>query len=542
MARKIIALLLVAIMALSLSLTASAFADDELVDGKFTETKHITVEVYDRGNDGGSDPTNNMYTEYIKKGMLEDHNVEVEFVKVPRWTEVEEINNLLAGQTAPDICLTYSYPTIQTYADMGGVMDLSELLEEYKDVTPNLWAWLGETNIYWDKDPVDGTIWAIEGKRNDVKRIVTFVRQDWLDALGLAAPTTTEEFEAMLHAFKDRAAELPVDDASKVVPFSVSYDIGWRCAPIIESFMDPQISDKEYYINGFDDRKITENGAKEAIRLVNKWYNDGLIWQNFALYGKGDTTEDDNIKAGYVGAFCHNWDYAYRDGANGISASLVRNVGENAKFVAIDPFNDANGTHTKYLYSCAGDRKIFFPVTNDEPLASLLYLDWISDPAHIEYLQIGDEGVTHEKLDGGAVKILAATGDAIMNSGNNIDLTITCNGLKLADEQASIMSQAYGYAECDPDVVAIAIQTAMVDGIIPKNVNVGAIEAEANVGDTLSSKRDQAYDQAVVAAADQFDAVWDEFYNDYLASGAQDIIDERAEKWAQYFGDADMLP
>lgn len=540
MARKIIALLLVAIMALSL--TASAFADDELVDGKFTETKHITVEVYDRGNDGGSDPTNNMYTEYIKKGMLEDHNVEVEFVKVPRWTEVEEINNLLAGQTAPDICLTYSYPTIQTYADMGGVMDLSELLEEYKDVTPNLWAWLGETNIYWDKDPVDGTIWAIEGKRNDVKRIVTFVRQDWLDALGLAAPTTTEEFEAMLHAFKDRAAELPVDDASKVVPFSVSYDIGWRCAPIIESFMDPQISDKEYYINGFDDRKITENGAKEAIRLVNKWYNDGLIWQNFALYGKGDTTEDDNIKAGYVGAFCHNWDYAYRDGANGISASLVRNVGENAKFVAIDPFNDANGTHTKYLYSCAGDRKIFFPLTNDEPLASLLYLDWISDPAHIEYLQIGDEGVTHEKLDGGAVKILAATGDAIMNSGNNIDLTITCNGLKLADEQASIMSQAYGYAECDPDVVAIAIQTAMVDGIIPKNVNVGAIEAEANVGDTLSSKRDQAYDQAVVAAADQFDAVWDEFYNDYLASGAQDIIDERAEKWAQYFGDADMLP
>lgn len=540
MARKIIALLLVAIMALSL--TASAFADDELVDGKFTETKHITVEVYDRGNDGGSDPTNNMYTEYIKKGMLEDHNVEVEFVKVPRWTEVEEINNLLAGQTAPDICLTYSYPTIQTYADMGGVMDLSELLEEYKDVTPNLWAWLGETNIYWDKDPVDGTIWAIEGKRNDVKRIVTFVRQDWLDALGLAAPTTTEEFEAMLHAFKDRAAELPVDDASKVVPFSVSYDIGWRCAPIIESFMDPQISDREYYINGFDDRKITENGAKEAIRLVNKWYNDGLIWQNFALYGSGDTTEDDNIKAGYVGAFCHNWDYAYRDGANGISASLVRNVGENAKFVAIDPFNDANGTHTKYLYSCAGDRKIFFPVTNDEPLASLLYLDWISDPAHIEYLQIGDEGVTHEKLDGGAVKILAATGDAIMNSGNNIDLTITCNGLKLADEQASIMSQAYGYAECDPDVVAIAIQTAMVDGIIPKNVNVGAIEAEANVGDTLSSKRDQAYDQAVVAAADQFDAVWDEFYNDYLASGAQDIIDERAEKWAQYFGDADMLP
>ena len=540
MARKLTALLLAVIMVLSFCAFASA--DDEIVDGKFTTTRHITVEVYDRGNDGGSDPTNNMYTEYIKKGMLEDHNVEVEFVKVPRWTETEEINNLLAGQTAPDVCLTYSYPTILTYADMGGVQDLSALIEENKDLTPNLWAWLGETNIYWDKDPVDGTIWAIEGKRNDVKRIVTFIRQDWLDALGLEMPTTTEELEAVLYAFQERAAELPVDDASKVIPFSTSYDVGWRCAPIIESFMDPEISEKEYYVNGFDDRKITQNGAKEAIRLVNKWYNDGLVWKNFALYGSGDTTEDDMIKAGYVGVFCHNWDYAFRDAANSINANLIRNVGENAKFVACDPFTDSKGTHTKYLYSCAGDRKIFFPATNDEPLASLLYLDWISDPAHIEYLQIGDEGVTHEKLEGGAIKTIGATGDAIMNSGNNIDLTITCNGLKLADEEATMMSQAYGYAECDPEVVAGAIRVAMIDGVITKNVNVGAIEAEASVGDTLSSKRDQAYDQAVVAAAEDFDAVWDEFYGDYLASGAQDIIDERTEKWEQFFGDALFQP
>lgn len=116
-----------------------AAATGELVDGKFAETRHITVEVYDRGNDGGSDPTNNMYTEYIKKGMLEDHNVEVEFVKVPRWTEVEEVNNLLAAGTAPDICVTYSYPTILTYADMGGVLDLSGYVEDYRSELTNLW-------------------------------------------------------------------------------------------------------------------------------------------------------------------------------------------------------------------------------------------------------------------------------------------------------------------------------------------------------------------------------------------------------------------
>lgn len=92
----------------------------EVVDGRFVETRQISVEVYDRGNDGGSDPTNNMYTQWIKDQMLELHNVEVEFVKVPRWTEVDEINNLLASGDAPDICLTYDFATIQTYANMGG--------------------------------------------------------------------------------------------------------------------------------------------------------------------------------------------------------------------------------------------------------------------------------------------------------------------------------------------------------------------------------------------------------------------------------------
>ena len=539
MAKKLVALLLAVAMVMSFALVGHA--EDEIVDGKFTTTRHITVEVYDRGNDGGSDPTNNMYTEYIKKGMLEDHNVEVEFVKVPRWTEVEEINNLLAAQKAPDICVTYSYPTIQTYADMGGVMDLSTLLEENKDLAPNLWGWLQENNIYWDRDPVDGTIWAIEARLATSNRVLTFVRQDWLDALGIAAPTTTEEFEAMLYAFKERASELPVDDASKVVPYSVSYDVGWRAATLIESFLDPNISDREYYINGFDDRKITQNGTKEAVRLLNKWYNDGLMWNNFALYGSGDTTEDDNMKAGYVGVFTHNWDYPFRNGVDSINANLARNVGPDAKYVAIDPFTSSDGSHTKFVPGPV-DRKVFFPLTNDEPLACLLYLDWISDPEHIEYLQIGDEGVTHKVLESGAIQTMAATGDAIMNSGMNIDYTITCNGLKLADPEKTQLSKAYNYAEIDPEIVAQADTYAQTDLHFIKNVNVGAIEAEAGIGDTLSSKRDQIFDQAVVAAPDQFDAVWDEFMEDYLSSGGQDIIDERTEKWEEFFGDAEMLP
>ena len=48
MAKKLVALLLAVAMVMSFALVAHA--EDELVDGKFTTTRHITVEVYDRGN------------------------------------------------------------------------------------------------------------------------------------------------------------------------------------------------------------------------------------------------------------------------------------------------------------------------------------------------------------------------------------------------------------------------------------------------------------------------------------------------------------
>ncbi|MCR5100066.1 MAG: extracellular solute-binding protein [Butyrivibrio sp.] len=521
--------------------TAEAGTSSELVDGKFAETRHITVEVYDRGNDGGSDPTNNMYTKYIQDQMLEQHNVEVEFVKVPRWTEVDEINNLLAAQTAPDVCVTYSYATIQTYADMGGVMDLSTYVNDYKGDLPNLWDWLGESNINWDKDPNTGSIWALEARLANQNRINTFIRKDWLDTLGLEEPTTKEEFYNVLVAFKENADTLLGSDADKMVPYSVSYDVGWRAATLIESFMDPEITEKEYYINGFDDRKLTENGTKDAIQLLNKWYNEGLLWNDFAVYSSGDTTEDDMMKAGYVGAFTHNWDYPYRNGEDSIQANLQRLVGEDASYVAIDPFEDSNGTHTKWI-SGPIDRKIFFPVTNDEPLASLLYLDFISDPETIQYLQIGDEGVTHTVADNGAIQIIAAEGDAIQNSGMNIDYTITCNGLHLTDDELTTLSLAYSYAEVDPELVIRADEIAKTDTREIGNVQVGAIASETGVGEALSSKRDQVYDTAVSAAVDAFESTWESGMADYLASGGQAIIDERTTAWEAAYGDATELP
>lgn len=515
--------------------------EGEIENGKFLETKKITVEVYDRGNDGGSHPEDNFFTDYIKEGVLRDHNIEVTFVPVPRWTEVEQLNNLLAANNAPDICLTYDYSTIKTYAQMGGVTNLKDDIENYKDALPNLWGWLGENNIYWDKDPETGDLWAIEGKLANNTRINTFVRQDWLDTLGMEVPNSTEEFEKMLVAFRDNADKLLGDEADKMIPFSISFDIGWRADHILASFVDPEISTRERFIKGFDDRRFLYPGVEEGVELLNKWYNDNLIWKDFALYGAGDTTEDNLMKAGYVGAFMHNWDYPYRNADDSINNNLKRLVGEDAGYVSIDPFKNSKGEPMKFLPGPV-DRKIFFPATNDEVLASLLYLDWITKFENREFLQIGVPDINHKVHEDGAIENIPATGDHIMNSPLNIDYTMTINGLDLGDEDLTTRSIAFSYPGVKAEVIADAYENSTRGGIIGQNINVGDITSETGMGPALSEKRDVVLNQAVVAKPEDFKQVFDAGMQDYLASGGQAIMDERAEKWEAMYGDATELP
>lgn len=532
--RLVGSLIIVTLLAVSSFGILSSAADPEIVNGRFVETRYITVEVYDRSNPGGSPPEDNFYTDFIKEGMLRDHNVVVEFVPVPRWTEVEVLNNLLAAGDAPDICVTYDYPTIQTYANMGGVLDMAPYLEKYKDLIPDLWDWLGEQNLYWNQDPITGTVWAIEARLAHNTRINTFVREDWLNKLGIPEPTTLEEFEQMLYAFRDNAELLLGKDADKMIPYSTSFDVGWRNNYLLTSFVPNDITDKDIYVYGFDDRHLLLPGYKEGVRKLNEWYNAGLIWKDFPLYGAGDRTEDNLIKAGYVGAFQHNWDYPYRDGEEGIHNTLRRMVGEDAVFIAVDPFQNDAGLYRKYLPAPI-DRKVFFPSTNDEPLASLLYLNWITKFENRRFLQIGQEGVTHEVLEDGTIKTIAATGDKIMNSPNNIDYTITINGLELGDPELTSRSLALGYAGVDKRFIEKAYMLTNRDARYEKNVQVGDIVAEQGMGPALKEKRDTLLAQAVVAKPEDFDAVWDRGFQDYLNSGGQAIINERRAKYEQFY-------
>ena len=57
------------------------------------------------------------------------------------------------------------------------------------------------------------------------------------------------------------------------------------------------------------------------------------------------------------------------------------------------------------------------------------------------------------------------------------------------------------------------------------------IPLETQVKVYVQVKNYGGHDSSVSAAVDEFDAVWDEGMEDYLASGGQDIMTEREEAW-----------
>jgi putative aldouronate transport system substrate-binding protein len=526
--------ILLALLCLSMAAALATAADDALVNGKFKVKKSITVEVFDRSNVGGSNPEDNFYTKFIKEGMLRDHNVEVTFKRVPRWTEVQAMNNLLASGEAPDVCLTYDMPTVNTYAKMGGVTDLAPYLAKYKKDLPNLFGLLTDRNAYWEKDPGTGTVYALDALLFHNNRTSVFVREDWLKKLGLKEPKTLKDFEAMLAAFQKNADKLLGKDASRLVPFSMNIDVGWRADILTTSFVPDKLSDKDMWIRGFDDRRILYPNIKEGVRVLNKWYNMGLIWKDFPIYPLGDQTELNLLKSGVVGAFIHNWDFPYREGANGVAAQIKTLGGPDAAFIAVDCFPNDAGVYRKYL-SPPVDRKIFLPITNKEPFASLLYLDWISKLENRKFLQIGEPGVTHEPQADGSVKALAATGDKIMNSVNNIDYTMTINGIDLGKQDLNAKSLALGYAGIEKRYIEKSYAIQRTGSRIEARFNVGVLASEEGQGAAEIAKRDVLLAQSITAKPADFDSVWDKGFKDLLDSVAQPIIDERTKMYSKYY-------
>jgi len=500
--------------------------------GRAGKPLSITVEVFDRGTDGGkTNPANNAWTDWIKKKVLEDENIAVTFIAIPRTEETQALNNMMAAGTAPDICYTYDADLITHFGELGGLVDLAPyvptLLKDYDAFMGMDPSMEGGRLIYRYRDLQTGKMHMIPGRYMYTASQNLFIRKDWLDKLGLPLPATREEFYNALAAFKEKD---PGGVGKKnVIPFTMTQDVRWTAGIIVDPFIDPYLSVKDRWINTVIDRYILLPGYKEGYRFLNKMYNAGLIDPDFPLY-KNDEQPNNLVKSGIVGACAHNWDHIYR-GNTKILEDLQKNI-PGAEMVPIDAIQSIDGlTHKRG--SPPTSLLWFIPKNAKNPEAAIRYVNWLSRFENYNFLQIGKEGINHE-IDNSVPRIKQATGALgqwIQNSASNGDYAFNLNGYDLGDPELNAKALANSYT-WPPELITYAYKISSTNASPGPFMPVKLLSAAA-VQQTLTDKAIVLYVESVTAKSGDFDKVWDKGVKEWLISGAQGIIDERREKYIE---------
>ena len=263
----------------------------------------------------------------IFKRLQEKTNVEIDWtaIQADQWSDKISLE-MANTKNMTDFIFSagFSDNDLLKYAKQGVIIPLEEYIDAYM---PNLQAVFEKYPEYRTMcTDTDGHIWAlpwIEQLGNEKTAIQTignmsFINKKWLDFLNLEVPTTVDEFEQVLIAFRDHASEIQAEfgiDGS-IIPMSCIVNDGDQDPSLIingfgEGYGD---ADKTRHIAVTNDKEVicsaTQDGYKEGIEWLHKLYEEGLIdtesftqeWSTYVAKGK----------SGRYGV-CFSWDVANID-------------------------------------------------------------------------------------------------------------------------------------------------------------------------------------------------------------------------------------
>lgn len=492
-----------------------------------TKGKPVTlrIEVYDRGNAGGSAADNNYWTKWIQENYGDKNNVTLKFETSPRFDNNSKLQMWMAAGTAPDLCYTNELAPVTNFMNNGGLAPLDDALNQYG---AQLKEFLGQDILAKGLDAKTGIRYVLRAKKVIDAQETSWIRKDWLDKLGLPMPRTTDEWYNAMKAFKEKNP----DQMGKVVPFVINYDVGWRANNFIESFKTDKTDLQRFITNGRYLQVFTP-GVKDAIRLLNKMYNEDLISKEFPLdSGENGIWTSDMIN-GYGGFITHNYDYPLRGPSPAILVNLQAKR-PDAELVPCDPFRDKDGKYTKRLSDTAGIQ-MFVPKTGTSKVNDVIkYLNWMTDPDVLFFLQYGELGKNHE-MDNGIPKLIAVKGETIMNSPNNIDYTMIVNGVMGKTKEETIKRNSLAYSGNYQKLYIEAWQLGISDGFMPPETTLNEQpEGDAKYGNAIADKTNSFYAKTITCKPEEFNRIWEEQTASLLRSGAAEMMSDRKALWLKY--------
>ncbi len=461
--------------------------------GKTAGKSTLRVEIFDRGNvpAGAGTITDNALTKWIQKEFGDPNNINVEFVSVPRDQELQQLNVLMAAGEAPDIVFAYNYVTMYDFYKNGGLTDLSE----YVSKSENLKKLLGDDVLKYGE--IDGKQIMIPGRRIITARTGQIIRQDWLDKVGMKAPTNKDELYNVLKAFKEKD---PGNAGEKNTPWAISTNTAMY-TDLLYSFAEwDKMDEAEKAVTPWPMRP----GFKEGVRYMNKLYSEGLISPDFAL----------DKDAGFIN---DNFGLPFQSGS--YYETLKQNV-PTAKVAAVDAFNDKDGKHPKEIYTPVG-LYIAVPKSSKNAENAVKYLDWMSQDDVLRTMQFGWEGKTYTVDTDGFPKTIDTDESKKQHWYHlGFDTAIVVNGMYLGNQEKSVEFNAAATGE-NREIYMQSYENSMRDGwtpvVLPPNDSL--VKYEANI----STKFSELLTKSIMAAPSEFDKVYDELQKEFVEVGGKEV-------------------
>ena len=220
------------------------------------------------------------------KNLSKETGVSLEFIH-PAGSQSEQLNIILASGDYPDL-LWYAWgifmPLAQKQADNGVFLKLNDYVDKY---APNFKKRMAEDESYQRQQALLGPDLLYLPILYDDARYLAFdgyfLRQDWLDKVGMDVPVTMEDWEKVLTAFRDN--DLNGNGKKDEVPFSTAATAAYTNHVFAGAF---GLGSFGYFLNP-DTSKIThsvlEPAYKEYLKTMNRWYSDGLLNTNYISTG-----------------------------------------------------------------------------------------------------------------------------------------------------------------------------------------------------------------------------------------------------------------
>ena len=295
----------------------------------------------------------------------------------------EAFNLMVARGDLPDI-VHGPRTKINEYGTEGAFVPLNDMIEKY---APNIKKFMEENPDYKRHiTAADGNIYGISYVYGGTVAQGYYIRQDWLDKLGLEQPKTKDEYHDVLLAFKNGD---PNGNGKKdeIPYFARSSNELVRLVNLFGCHSGWYVKDGKVHYGMYDPE------YKTAVTELAKWYKEGII--DPEIYTRGNKARDELLSKNLGGA-THDW-FGSTAGYNESLKDTVPGI----NFVPIAPPADINGdvweetARAKY-----GEMAWGISYKNQHPVETMKYFDFWFSKEGLTLANFGIEGKHYNMVDG----------------------------------------------------------------------------------------------------------------------------------------------